>query len=524
MYQRLLKNSIYNGFGRFGTMIVSIILTPIIISHLGDNYFAIWSLVTLIISYIGFLDFGVSGAYSKYIAEFHAKDEFDHINGVIICGIGLYLLISVFVIATGLPLIQLTPKLFNIAPELQPAALTSFRIGLFVFAFATTFNVLEAIPVGLQRMEYNNSIQVFTSILYCFACIIYLNANGGIVGLMVIRAADSVLQILLLYICAHRILPTFRISPKNLNLKLAKELVGFGLKVQAGKLANIGIANINKILIGTFAGLSGVANYQIGSTIVQGVRDISMITFSGMTPMASQIHAQNRRKDLLNLYHNGVRVSFVVTSAAFGLICAIADPIIVFWTGKHYPIAVIVLISLALANYIHVSTGTGTCLTRGIGRPGLETVFGIVLLASNLIFGYLFGRLWGIQGVLAGTLIAYFSSSLFFMYWFNKVIGFSNSLFLRKVILPPTLALISSLTAGWLVQRLVPSIALSADTVNRLEVLGNIMVNGAIFATIYLLLLVLFGYVRLHHFKVVINFIGNLPIFKSITLYWSKKS
>ena len=524
MYQRLLKNSIYSGFGRFGTMIVSIVLTPIIISHLGDNYFAIWSLVTLVISYIGFLDFGVSGAYSKYIAEFHAKNDLDKINGVIISGIGLYLLISVFVIATGLPLIQLTPRIFNIAKELQPEALTSFRIGLFVFAFASTFNVLEAIPVGLQRMEYNNSIQVFTSILYCIASIIYLNANGGIIGLMFIRAADSALQIILLFICARKILPTFRISPKYLDLKLAKELVGFGLKVQAGKLANIGIANINKILIGTFAGLTGVANYQIGSTIVQGVRDISMITFSGMTPMASQIHAQNRRDDLLNLYHNGVRVSFVVTSAAFGLICAVADPIIVLWTGKHYPIAVIVLISLALANFIHVSTGTGTCLTRGIGRPGLETVFGVTLLSSNLVLGWIFGRIWGIQGVLAGTVIAYFSSSLFFMFWFNRVIGFSNPQYFRKVILPPTLALLSSLFTGWIVRQLLPSIALSADIVNRFDALGNIIINGSIFAIVYLAVLVMSGYIRLHHFKVVINFLANLPMFRSFMLYWSKKS
>ena len=93
--------------------------------------------------------------------------------------------------------------------------------------------------------------------------------------------------------------------------------------------------DLNRILIGFFVGLPGVANYQIRYTIVQGVRELSMLTFSGITPMASEYpRFKTDTRDLLNLYHNGVRVSLLVAAAGFGLICAIAEPIIVLWTGK----------------------------------------------------------------------------------------------------------------------------------------------------------------------------------------------
>jgi O-antigen/teichoic acid export membrane protein len=519
MYQQLIKNTLFNAVGRFGMIVSSIILTPIIISTLGNDRFAIWSLVTMVISYIGFLDFGIGGSYSKYIAEFHAKNDLDKINGVIVCGLGLYSLISIIVIGTGIPLIQLMPRIFNISEELQPEALAAFRIGLIVFVVASTFDVFEAVPVGLQKMEYNNLVQFIIAILFTVTSIFYLNAGGGLVGLMVIRATTTAIQIILLYICAKKVLPSLNLSPIFFNLTQAKEMVNFGLKVQAGKLANIGTLNINRILIGFFVGLNGITNYQIGSTIVQGVREITMLTFSGITPMASQIHSQDRRQDLRNLYHNGTRVSLLVTAAGFGLICAIADPIIVFWTGNHYPMAAMLLVSLALANFFHVSTGTGTCLARGIGKPGLETLFGIILLFINILLGLFFGKAWGLDGILAATLIAYITSSLFFMFYFNRVIGIPNASYFRRVILPPTLAMISSLLVGMIMNRFYTIINYPTENVNRLYVLGNILLRGSLFFVLFFLITLLTGFIRLRHFRILVDYFRNSP-FKKLVPNW----
>ena len=121
-----IKNTLFNAVGQSGMVISSIILTPIIISTLGDDRFAIWSLVTLVVSLIGFLDFGVSGSYSKYIAEYHTKNAFDKVNGIIVCGLGLYSIISIIIIAIGIPLIQLMPKIFNVSIELRYGSISFF--------------------------------------------------------------------------------------------------------------------------------------------------------------------------------------------------------------------------------------------------------------------------------------------------------------------------------------------------------------------------------------------------------------
>jgi O-antigen/teichoic acid export membrane protein len=499
MYQKLVKNTTFNALGRLGAMASTIVLLPVIISSLGEERFAIWSLTTLFTSYISFLDFGIGIAYSKYIAEYHAKQLPDKINGVVVCGIGLYLLISVIVIATGHFLVLLALRIFSIPVQLQAEAQIAFWIALIVFAGASTFSVFEAVSVGLQKMEYNNLIVVLVTLLFTVASIIYVRAEGGLVGLMLIRALTTTLQIVLMYVVARRLLPTLSLSPRFLNVEQARELLTFGLKVQAGRLANLGTMNVNRVLVGSFVGLLGVSSYQIGHTVVEGIRNISMLVFSAMAPMASQIEAMGKRQDLLALYRISTHVTVMVAGAGFGLVAATAAPIIVLWTGKHYPAAMTVLVVLALANYIHVSTGTGTVLARGIGKPGLETRFGITLLLVNALLGWILGRTWGIDGILLATLIAYSVSSIMFMYGFNKVVGLPNSTFFRSVVFPPTVTMLMGVAVARILSHFWPFASSSIMTLSRTDAFRDILITGSVFGAIYFPGLLMLGYLRLSH-------------------------
>jgi len=523
MYQKLVKNTTFNALGRLGAMASTIVLTPVIISALGEERFAIWSLTTLFTSYIGFLDFGIGMAYSKYIAEYYAKQLPDKINGVVVCGIGLYLLISVIVIATGHFLVLLALRIFSIPVQLQAEAQTAFWIALVVFAGASTFSVFEAVSVGLQKMEYNNLVAFLATLLFAVASIVYLRAEGGLVGLMLIRTLTTALQIVLMYVVARRLLPTLNLSPKFLNVAQARELISFGLKVQAGRLANLGTLNVNRILIGFFVGLLGVSSYQIGHTVVQGIRRVSMLVFSAMPPMASQIEAMGKRQDLLALYRISTHVTVMVAGAGFGLIAATAAPIIVLWTGKQYPVAVTVLIVLALANYIHVSTGTGTALARGIGKPGLETRFGITLLLANVFLGWILGRTWGIDGILLATLIAYSVSSIIFMYGFNKLVGLPNSTFFRSVVFPPTVTMLMGVAVARILSHFWPFASSSIVTLSRTDAFRDILITGSVFGAIYFPGLLILGYLRPSHVHGIVQFLRRSRLYKRVNHLWLKK-
>ena len=489
-------------------MAATFVLTPLIISSLGEERFGIWSLTLLFTSYISFLDFGIGLAYSKHIAEYYAKHQMDKINSVVVCGIGLYLLFSVLVLVSGYFLIRLALTIFSIPVHLQPEAQTAFWFALIIFAGAGTFSVFESVSVGLQKMEYNNSIAIFTTLLGAVISIIYLRAGGGLVGLLLINAFALLVRIILMYLAARRLLPTLSLSPRFLNREQVRELLSFGVKVQAGRLANLGTLNINRVLVGSFVGLLGVSSYQLGHTVVQGIRNLSMIIFSAITPAASEIEAKRERQDLLGLYRTSTRVTVLVAGAGFGLVAAAAAPIIVLWTGKHYPVAALVIIVLAIANHIHVSTGTGTAIARGIGNPGLETRFGIMLLLSSAILGWVLGRTWGINGILLAVLIAYVVSSMMFMYLFNRSVELANITFFRKIILPPTVVMLSGVFVSRLLAHFWPYASSSIETLSRADAFRDIVITGSVFASLYLLGLWIFGYIRPSHLRLLVQFIN----------------
>ena len=507
MYQKLVKNTAFIAIGRIGAMAATIVLTPLIISSLGEERFGIWSLTLLFTSYISFLDFGIGLAYSKYIAEYYAKGQLDKINSVVVCGIGLYLLFSVIVLLTGYFLIHLALTIFSIPVHLQEEARTTFWYALIIFAGAGTFSVFESVSVGLQKMEYNNSIVLFATLIGAVISILYLRSGGGLVGLLLINAFALSVRIILMYFAARRLLPTLSLSPRFLNRAQVRELLSFGVKVQAGRLANLGTLNINRVLVGSFVGLLGVSSYQIGATVVQGIRNLSMIMFGAITPAASEIEAKMEPQDLIGLYRTSTRATVLVAGAGFGLVAAAAAPIIVLWTGKYYPIAALVIIFLAIANYIHVSTGTGTALARGIGNPGLETIFGIILLLASALLGWLLGRTWGINGILLAVLIAYIVSSVIFMYLFNRSVDLANITFFREIILPPTVAMFSGVFAARLLAHFWPYASSSIETLSRADAFRDIVIIGSVFAILYLIGLWIFGFLRPSHVFMIVQFI-----------------
>ena len=48
-----------------------------------------------------------------------------------------------------------------------------------VFTLASTFNVFEAVPIGLQKMEYNNFVQLFVAGLFTVLSILLFKRRWG---------------------------------------------------------------------------------------------------------------------------------------------------------------------------------------------------------------------------------------------------------------------------------------------------------------------------------------------------------
>src|SRR5271154_3646321 len=80
------------------TSLVSIFLPAYLTHHLPVKTYGAWVLILQLSAYVGYLDFGVQTAVSKYIAEYHAKRDTRGCAGCVSAGFAIMLVGSVLAV------------------------------------------------------------------------------------------------------------------------------------------------------------------------------------------------------------------------------------------------------------------------------------------------------------------------------------------------------------------------------------------------------------------------------------------
>jgi O-antigen/teichoic acid export membrane protein len=107
-----------------------------------------------------------------------------------------------------------------------------------------------------------------------------------------------------------------------------------------------------------------------------------------------------------------------------------------------------VLVFLSLAYAVTVTTGVGSTLAMAEGRPGLVAVYAVVAAGTNVGLTVALAPLFGLWGVLAGTVISAALGSLLFVRAYNGLHVLNWIDYLGAVLPAAGLCLVLSIPAG----------------------------------------------------------------------------
>ena len=68
---------------RMVNMARGVCLVPFLLSRIGLEAYGIWTTIFILVTYVGLTTMGVSNVYIKYVAEFHARQEYDKANALL---------------------------------------------------------------------------------------------------------------------------------------------------------------------------------------------------------------------------------------------------------------------------------------------------------------------------------------------------------------------------------------------------------------------------------------------------------
>lgn len=347
---------------------------------------------------------------SRYASE---KNSISEITGAA--------LVLVFFFATSIALIlwQVTPSI-GIFLQSQDVAL-GMRAVLPGLVFFCLNKILINVINGLEKMK---AYAIFRSIRYLMIPIFILILILLEINSAFLASAFTLSELFLFFTLIIFLFPKhisinfFKIPTVRYLEHLRFSARGFfsGILVQLN-------TKIDIILLGFFLNDYAVGVYSFAATIAEGFRQLSIAIRWNIDPQLASAIDDNNPSKIETLAHN-IRKTYFPIIIILGLIGIFIYPLAINIVsgGPNWPsviVFVVIMVGVLLGTWYRPFSGI---LIQG-GRPGISSLYVLILLIGDIMLNLIFIPLVGIYGAAIVTMVTYILEGIYLQILAKKIFG-----------------------------------------------------------------------------------------------------
>ncbi len=424
--RRLIRGVLTGGGSQAGVLMVSLLVTPIVVAGLGMERYGLWALAGALVSHLGLLDMGVGNGLVMFLAAHRARGDDAAFNGVVRLGIFLYgafglILLPAVILCTG-PLMEALAVRAALRGEI--AFLIAGTTAIFVLR--TTFSVHRTVIASAERIDLNNRIAFAIAIPGGAGAAAAAGLGFGLPGLVVNGFLVALITIAVQWIAARRVVPALRHLPFTLDWSLAPQLLGYGLRVQGTRIAELIYGQVDKLALGLLIGAAAAGAYDLGMKLSILAAAVPGLILPGILPTTSILAATGDREQLRLLHQRAAKYVALVVAPVTAYVIVAAPALLKLWLGdaaaaSAAPVARL----LVLGGCLHLALGVSRLVSRGLGMPQLEMRAGLLMAAANAALTFALVPLLGAVGAPIATCAAGLAGGLCFLALFRREVSAS---------------------------------------------------------------------------------------------------
>jgi len=307
---RLIKNAAAN-LARGGVGgVVAILLPALLVRHMSELSFGIWSLVLQVAAYVGYLDFGLQTAIGRYVAFADEKRDADMRDSIVstafagLCGAA---------VLGGLFILAAACFAGHIFPRVPSGLLPSMRWTLLIMGLSMAFGLPSSawngVFVGLQRYEVPALTIGGAKLLSAAAVALVAVRGGSLAEMAAAMAIVSMVSYALQYYLFRLLASDVRISRRLVRRSTIRELGSYCFSLTVWSFSMILINGLDLLLVGRFEP-GALGSYAVASSLITFVAGAQSALFSAMMPQAAATHAQGDAEKLGRLVVTSTRIGF----------------------------------------------------------------------------------------------------------------------------------------------------------------------------------------------------------------------
>jgi len=438
------RNVAFDMLARVGYLFSRFFIPPFVLARVSLEAYGLWSTAFILVAYIGISTMGVANVNIKFVAEFSARGEYKRANELL--STGLVLMLPGFAVLYAalwfgwpqlVPLLKISPALQGDAKEVVLMVVAIFLVSLSLGCFG---NALTGAQLGnYNQVSWVTGYTVETALIFLF-----VGMGRGIRGLAEAFLIRTLVEESVGAFFAFRKLHWLRLSPRMFNRGSLRLLFSFGGVVQIASLLSIVLSSIERAVAAPLAGLAATGLLDIGKKLPNMASSIPGAFANAFLPAASYLQgglegSEEQKETIHKLYVKGSRYSNLVTAYFCGFTALLALPLLDVWLGRRFEGAALLMVFFSVSTQIHLMTGSGTSMLKGLGRPAEEFYYcipNVLALALTLPAARLITGRWTALSIGGGVAVATVLSATFFVLRANRLMGVHLGEFLRRVVWP----------------------------------------------------------------------------------------
>jgi O-antigen/teichoic acid export membrane protein len=419
-------------------------IPPFVVAHIGLEAYGLWASVFILVSYVGMSTLGISNAYVKFIANYMAQGETEKANALLSTGVSATLIIGSVLFGITILGLSRVIHLLKVPLALQADARMVLLSVVGIFLLDLALCCFDDALTGCQRTAEVQTIWAISYLAETALIFALITKGFGIRGLAYAFVIRTLLANVLSAVVAYRKLSWLHLSPRRCSREAGSRLMSFGGVAQLQGLLAIALNSIERAIAAPLIGLDAAGLLDIGKKLPSMAASIPSAFASAFMPAAAYLHGglagtQEGREAIAKLYLKGARYMNLSAAYICGFLATSSVPILLVWMGKLYPGTALLLVLFSLSTQVHLMTGPGTSMLKGMGRLGQEFVYSlsnvaalaITLPASRLIVGS-----WTVVGIGCAVASATVASAIIFISWANHLLGIPARRYIEFVVIP----------------------------------------------------------------------------------------
>ena len=410
----------------FLNIVISIVYTPIMLRILGPGEHGLYSTVSSVISWLSILSLWLGSSYIRYYAKYKAKGEQRGINSLN----GLFLLLFGIIGCIALVCGILISNNLNLvfaggltAEEYETARVLSLIV-TFDLAISFPASVFSAVLRSQEKFVYVKLLNMLQSVCSPLVTLPVLYLGYGSVGMVAVTTAIDLLVYLLNFLYCLKLGTKF--SLKRYEKGLLRGIASFSSFIAINMIVAQINSNLDKILLGRFAGTTSVSVYAIGFSLYSYYCSFSTAIVGLFAPRVHKMvneyndDAVALQRAQTELFVRIGRLQFFIQLLLCSGILFFGRPFIRFWAGEAYENSYYIALVLCIAYTVPLCQDVGREMQRAQNKHQIRTFANLIAAFANVAISILLIKWFGELGAPIGTAIATIAVGVIFVNWYYQ--------------------------------------------------------------------------------------------------------